>query len=30
MGYRKVPWWEQVYYVVRWKILRFIDRLGRK
>lgn len=30
MGYRKVPWWEQIYYVFRWKILQLIDRQGRK
>lgn len=30
MGYRKVPWWEQVWYVIRWKILRWCDRRGRK
>lgn len=30
MGYRKVPWLEQVWYVIRWKILRLFDRRGRK
>ena len=30
MGYRKVSWREQVCYVIRWKILRMLDRLGRK
>lgn len=26
MGYRKVPWWEQVWYVIRWKIRQLFDR----
>ena len=30
MGYRKVPWWEQIWYVIRWKILRWLDRRDRK
>lgn len=30
MGYRKVPWWEQVWYVIRWKIRQLFDRRWRK
>lgn len=26
MGYRKVNWWEQVLYVIRWKIRQLFDR----
>ena len=30
MGYRKVKVLEQVYYVFRWRLLRWLDRLGGK
>lgn len=30
MGYRKVSWIEQVFYVIRWKICRWLDRRSKK
>ena len=30
MGYKKVGWLRQTYYVFRWKILRWLDSLESK
>lgn len=30
MSYRSESWMKQVYYVFRWKVLRWLDRLGAK
>lgn len=30
MGYRKVKALEQVYYALRWRFLRWLDKLGGK
>lgn len=30
MSYRKVSWIEQIFYVIRWKICRWLDRRGRR
>ena len=30
MGYRAVKALEQAYHVLRWKVLRWLDRLGAK